>query len=115
MIIVVVVIDFTEKNDKFIKNNVSYVDILNYYYSLMMVPFTQIVCKGDSESAESDFENYDECISDTLYHACEARDILEEFVFDNQENCTNLMHDINRWGPVLMTEVPSTTAAAGGI
>ena len=27
MILVVVVIDFTEKNDKFIKNNVSYIDI----------------------------------------------------------------------------------------
>ena len=37
MILVVVVIDFTEKNDKFIKNNVSYIDILNYYYSF--IPF----------------------------------------------------------------------------
>ncbi|RPG64157.1 MAG: YjgP/YjgQ family permease [Flammeovirgaceae bacterium TMED290] len=35
MIVVVVVIDFTEKNDKFIKNNVSYIDILNYYYSFI--------------------------------------------------------------------------------
>ena len=33
MILVVVVIDFTEKNDKFIKNNVSYIDILNYCLS----------------------------------------------------------------------------------
>ncbi len=37
MIVVVVIIDFTEKNDKFIKNNVSYFDILNYYYSF--IPF----------------------------------------------------------------------------
>ncbi len=35
MVLVVVVIDFTEKNDKFIKNNISKNDILNYYFAFI--------------------------------------------------------------------------------
>ena len=35
MILVVTVIDFTEKNDKFIKNNISFDEILYYYYGFI--------------------------------------------------------------------------------
>ena len=35
MVLVVVVIDFTEKNDKFIRNNLSSLEILNYYYGFI--------------------------------------------------------------------------------
>ena len=35
MVLVVVVIDFTEKNHKFIQNNLSWNDIVGYYYGFI--------------------------------------------------------------------------------
>ena len=35
MVLVVVVIDFTEKNNKFIQNNITKGEILNYYFAFI--------------------------------------------------------------------------------
>ena len=36
MVLVVVVIDFTEKNHKFIQNNLSWNDVVGYYYGFIL-------------------------------------------------------------------------------
>ena len=49
LVIVIVVIDFTEKNDKFIKNELTFFEILRYYYgfipyiSSLITPITAFI------------------------------------------------------------------------
>ena len=49
LILVIVVIDFTEKNDKFIKNDLTFSEILKYYYgfipyiSSLITPLTAFI------------------------------------------------------------------------
>ena len=49
LVLVIVVIDFTEKNDKFIKNELTFFEILRYYYgfvpyiSSLITPITAFI------------------------------------------------------------------------